>query len=236
MKISSVAVIGYGRFGKTLESILPRIFPEVSIAMVQRDIKKAVHADIIIPAVPIREFEEVIKALAPHVQSAQIVMDVCSVKLFPVEIMQRYLPGNAQIMATHPMFGPGTLAKTKGSLKGLKMVIDSVRMDSASEKFIIDSFTRQGIELISMTSLDHDKYAAQFHFSSQFVASVLKDMSVQKTPIDTPSVGVLHDFMEFVQTDSHALLQDMYRYNPYCKKQLEHITSTVERIAQSIKQ
>ena len=234
MNIHKIAIIGYGRFGKTLAEILPTVFPQAEIEIVKRDLTKVRGADIIIPAVPIREFEHVVRSLAPHLSESQLVMDVCSVKLYPKQIMQNYLPTNVQILATHPMFGPGTLAKTKGSLKGLKIVVDAVRIQSALRETIIKAFTAHGIEAITMSSDDHDKNAAQFHFSSQCMASVLKELSIEKTNIDTVSVSVLHDFVEFVQTDSIALLQDMYRYNPYCKEQLNKIQSAVEHVSDSI--
>ena len=234
MKKQNIAVIGYGKFAQTLEKVLPIIFPGIPIDMAKRDIKRAAMAQSIIPAVPIREFETVIKQLAPLVNESHTIIDVCSVKIHPTQVMKNLLPSSVQILATHPMFGPGTLAKTQGSLQGLKIVIDPVRIKKEDLFTISNALQAQGIEVVPMSSEDHDKYAAQFHFSSQFIASVLKDLSIHKTPIDTASVSVLHEFSEFVQTDSIALLQDMYKYNPYCKRQLEHIQSSVEQIARSI--
>ncbi len=236
MKISTIAIIGAGRFGKSLALILPSIFPRVEIRIVRRNLLRALDADIIIPAVPIREFEYVIESLSPTLKQGQIVMDVCSVKIFPANIMLKHIPSYVQIIASHPMFGPGTLAKTKGSVKGLKIMMDAIRVNPDSEKYIKNAFRKGGMDVVSMTSDEHDRYAAQFHFSSQFVASVLKDLQIQKTPIDTASVGVLHNFIEFVQTDTRTLLQDMYRYNPYCKKQLEQIVLSFEQLARTIEQ
>ncbi len=234
MSISTIAVIGYGRFGKTLEAILPKIFTGSSIYCTKRDITAAAKADLIIPAVPIGVFEEVIKSISTQLTGDHIVMDVCSVKIAPKQMMLKYLPNHVQIVGSHPMFGPGTLEQTKGSLQNLKMVVDPIRISKSDLSSIVEPFSRQGVEVIEMSSDNHDKYAAQFHFTSQFIASVLKKISIEKTPIDTASVSVLHNFLEFVQTDTLALLRDMYKYNPYCKDQYKKIQSSVEQIAHNI--
>ncbi|CAN5173353.1 prephenate dehydrogenase/arogenate dehydrogenase family protein [soil metagenome] len=232
--INNICILGYGRFGQVLESVVPQIFPDCTVIMAKRDFEKVADADLIIPAVPIREFEEVIKTIIPFLKDTAIVMDVCSVKVYAKKIMLEHLPKQIQILATHPMFGPGTLKKTQGNLRRLKIVVDAVRIDATNEEFISSACRDIGLEMIAMSAEDHDRYAAQFHFTSQFIASVLKNLEIQKTPIDTASVAVLHDFMEFVQTDSLALMQDMLQYNPYCQNQLERIESSVEHIAHTI--
>lgn len=63
-------------------------------------------ADVVLLSVPIDDFEGVVKQIAPHVHSGQIVMDVTSVKVMPVEVMHRYIP-NGLVLGTHPVFGPG---------------------------------------------------------------------------------------------------------------------------------
>lgn len=234
MSITSIAIIGYGRFGRLLEQLLPVVYVDADIRCVKRDIEKAKGADIIIPAVPVRELESVITSLAPLLKEKAIVMDVSSVKIYPKQIMLKNLPGYVQIVATHPMFGPGTLAKRNGDLKGLKIVVDAVRISRDDKEQLLHPLKFKGLDIVEMSSEDHDRYAAQFHFSSQYIASVIKELGIERTSIDTASVAVLHEFGEFVQTDTIALLQDMYRYNPYCKEQLQKIQSTVEHIAASI--
>lgn len=234
MSIKTVAIIGYGRFGKLLEQLLPTIYADADIRCVKRDIEKAKDADLIIPAVPVREFENVISSLSSLLREETIIMDVSSVKIYPTQVMLEKLPASIQIIASHPMFGPGTYAKKNGELKGLKIVVDPVRINPVNKEKVLQPLKVSGIDVIEMSSDEHDKYAAQFHFSSQYIASVIKELAIQRTPIDTASVAVLHDFAEFVQTDTIALLQDMYRYNPYCKEQLQNIQSTVEHLAQSI--
>jgi prephenate dehydrogenase len=64
------------------------------------------QADAVLVSVPIDNVEEVIKQIGPCVRPGQVVMDITSVKVMPVEVMHRYLPG-CLVLGTHPVFGPG---------------------------------------------------------------------------------------------------------------------------------
>jgi prephenate dehydrogenase len=48
-----------------------------------------------------------IKQIAPAVHQGQPIMDICSIKEFPVDIMHKYLK-DALVLGTHPVFGPGS--------------------------------------------------------------------------------------------------------------------------------
>jgi prephenate dehydrogenase len=64
-------------------------------------------ADNVIMCVSIDAFEEVVKKIAPSVREEQTVVDICSIKEQPVNIMHKHL-GRALILGTHPVFGPGS--------------------------------------------------------------------------------------------------------------------------------
>jgi prephenate dehydrogenase len=72
------------------------------------DFKEAVqNADQVLICVSISAFEEVVKTLSPALHKGQIVMDVCSIKQTPVEIMHQNIK-DATVLGTHPVFGPGS--------------------------------------------------------------------------------------------------------------------------------
>lgn len=64
-------------------------------------------ADRILICVAIDAFEEVVKIISPEVKKNQILMDICSIKKIPLDILHKYLPNNL-ILGTHPVFGPGS--------------------------------------------------------------------------------------------------------------------------------
>lgn len=64
-------------------------------------------ADSILICVSISSFEEIVKKIAPTVIKGQPVMDISSIKEYPVNIMHKYLK-DALVLGTHPVFGPGS--------------------------------------------------------------------------------------------------------------------------------
>lgn len=64
-------------------------------------------ADRILICVSINAFEEIVKIISPEIQKNQILMDICSIKKYPVDILHKYLPNNL-VLGTHPVFGSGS--------------------------------------------------------------------------------------------------------------------------------
>ncbi len=64
-------------------------------------------ADRVLICVSISAFEEIVKKISPAVRDGQIIMDICSIKDFPVETMHKHLQGSL-VLGMHPVFGPGS--------------------------------------------------------------------------------------------------------------------------------
>jgi prephenate dehydrogenase len=78
------------------------------LAVETADFAEAVkNADRVLICVSISAFEEVVKKISPVVRDGQIVMDICSIKDFPVKTMHKHLKGGL-ILGMHPVFGPGS--------------------------------------------------------------------------------------------------------------------------------
>ncbi len=72
------------------------------------DFTEAVKAaDRIMICVSISSFEEVVKKIGPSVRDGQAVMDICSIKEYPVRVMHEHIK-NGLVLGTHPVFGPGS--------------------------------------------------------------------------------------------------------------------------------
>jgi prephenate dehydrogenase len=72
------------------------------------DFTEAVKAaDRIMICVSISSFEEVVKKIGPGVRDGQAVMDICSIKEYPVRVMHENIK-HGLILGTHPVFGPGS--------------------------------------------------------------------------------------------------------------------------------
>ncbi|UCF45472.1 MAG: prephenate dehydrogenase/arogenate dehydrogenase family protein [Candidatus Bathyarchaeota archaeon] len=65
------------------------------------------NADRVLICVSINAFESVIKTISPSIREGQVVMDVCSIKDYPVKVMHKHIK-NGLVLGTHPVFGPGS--------------------------------------------------------------------------------------------------------------------------------
>ncbi len=63
-------------------------------------------ADMVLLSVPPDSFEDAVRQISPHIKPGQMVLDITSVKAFPVDIMHKHLK-KCVVLGTHPMFGPG---------------------------------------------------------------------------------------------------------------------------------
>src|SRR3989338_10598286 len=134
--IKSIGIIGHGKFGRLFESLLRKVFPSVEIKIYSRrkqpnsklffSLVETASTDLIIPVVPIHSFEEVICDISKIINKEAIIMDVCSVKEYPVKIMKQNLPSTVTIIASHPLFGPGTIEKQNGDFSNSKIVMFNV--------------------------------------------------------------------------------------------------------------
>jgi len=64
-------------------------------------------SDRVIICTSISSLEEIVKKIAPSTHKDQIIMDICSIKEYPVNIMHQYIR-DALVLGTHPVFGPGS--------------------------------------------------------------------------------------------------------------------------------
>ena len=64
-------------------------------------------ADRVLICVSISAFESIVKMIAPRIRENQVVMDICSIKKLPVEVMHEHIERGV-VLGTHPVFGPGS--------------------------------------------------------------------------------------------------------------------------------
>jgi prephenate dehydratase len=86
---------------------LEAVAKELNVDKAKNNIEAIKNADFILISVLPSDFENVVKEISKHVKKNQVVVDICSIKEIPVEIMHKYL--ECVTLGTHPMFGPGSL-------------------------------------------------------------------------------------------------------------------------------
>ncbi|MBU3978423.1 prephenate dehydrogenase/arogenate dehydrogenase family protein [Patescibacteria group bacterium] len=240
LSIKKIGVIGYGMFGKflcneLLKGLKVTVYSphfrkaqtEARINFVKTLKELVKNADLIIPAVPISKFEEVIRKMLPYLKENSIVMDVCSVKSYPVQVMQKLLPKSIQKIATHPMFGPSAF-NMKGKVSGLPVVMYNAGCKEEIYMEVKKYFAEIGLQVTEISPSEHDILAARSQFFSQLIRKSAQMQDIRPTFIDTPGASALFESFNLMNI-SDDLLIDMSNYNIYAKKVLEDtIQSLIE--------
>ena len=245
-KQATIAIIGFGRFGKLLAQIFlensnARVFvvskkkqPKTHPNLFFVKLNEIISADIVIPCVPISEFKKVILQIAPLLTNVAVVMDVCSIKVLPARIMKKHLPKNIQIIASHPMFGPDAFRLNQG-LKNLKLVLHNVRADQPVYSKIKSFFKQLELKVIELSPQKHDQFLAWRLGYSYLIGKIGQQLKLKETPIDTLDFKLLLQNMKIVSSDSEQLFLDMQINNPFAKEVHHKFKKVSEEIFDKIK-
>jgi len=226
---STVAVIGFGRFGRLWASMLRDdttvlVHDVAEVLQAQAvaqgfssvSLREALAAEVIFYCVPISAFEATLAQHAPlfaELGGERTLIDVLSVKVHPRGLFDRYLPPKYQAMLTHPMFGPDSVAVS--GLAGQTIVLDRYRMPEAAFERWKEYFASRGLNVVVMTADEHDRLAAESQGVTHFVGRTLERFGFAPTPIDTLGTRMLHEITAQVTHDTEQLFVDLQTRNPY---------------------
>ena len=235
--MNRVSIIGFGRFGAMLHSLLSKGF-EVDVfdknSIDKSDVNEvaledALQNETIFIAVPIRDFENLVKDISKKISSGKTVIDVCSVKVFPKKVMLDNLSNETDIIATHPLFGPDSL-KDSGSV----MTMESVRNTFGRYDFWKNYFESQNISIEEISAEEHDMVAARSQGLTHFVGRVIDDFGTNQTRIDTEGYKALHKLVNQTCNDTWELFEDIQNFNPFTEKMISELNESFEKISEII--
>ena len=183
----SIAIIGAGRMGRWFAKFfleqgftviasdkdyekLRKIKEELNVEIAD-NVKAVKSADRIFVCVPIDNFEDAIKEISAHIRPGQEVMDICSVKEPPVNMMHKYI-SDAVTLGTHPMFGPG--AK---SIKGQNFILTPTNIkEQALAIDFREWLESKGANVFFMTPQEHDRIISIVLGLPYFLSYVICDV------------------------------------------------------------
>lgn len=140
------------------------------------------RADAVILSLPIDGFEQAVEDIAPFTHDGQMVFDVTSVKVMPVNAMHKHIKKGA-VLGTHPMFGPGA-----DGLAGRRFILTPTSADeqSLAEKVKKYLEERQAAVVI-MPPEAHDELISIVLGLSHFIALVYADTLVKTGKLENAS-------------------------------------------------
>jgi len=238
-------MIGWGRFGEALG----RLFVDAGLALRAYDpnadvpeawrapsVADAVRgADVVALAVPVRAMAQAAGAVRPHAAPGQLVMDVASVKVKPEEALAAAFGAEISWVATHPLFGPTSLALAERPLRVL--VCPNVVHPGAAPRAraLYESI---GCVVMEQDAHAHDRAMAETHAVAFFIAKGMLDAAVgTHVTYAPPSFQAIARTVDVVRSDAGHLFRAIVGENPYAagtrKRLLEALSAVDATLARS---
>ena len=239
----TVGLIGLGAFG---EFILPHFTKHFKTSIYDKhrdvsglakahsavvcDLKTLCQSDVIVIATPVKAFEEVVIAIAPHLRTGQLVMDVGSVKVLPTQLLNKHLPTGVDIIGLHPLFGPQS---GKYGIEGLNITVCNVR-GSRDAKLVPFLKDKLGLNVIIATPEQHDKELAYVQGLTHLIGKVFVGLNLPEFAQTTKTYDLLKQMVEMVRYDSDELFRSIERDNPYAAQAKEEFFAAVAELEKKL--
>jgi prephenate dehydrogenase len=240
--MTTVAVMGYGRFGAALSSLfvdagvtvhaldthveVPEPLRATSVAELVAD------ADVVVVAVPVPVVIDALRALRPHLAPTMLVMDVCSVKVKPEQALESVLGREIPWVATHPLFGPTSLALAE---RPLRVVVCPNAVHPSAAMRARELYEHIGCQILEQDAHAHDRAMAETHALAFFVAKGMLDAAVgMNVPYAPPSFQAIARTVDVVRSDAGHLFTAIQRENPYAAGARKRLLEAMEAVDETL--
>ncbi|MEM5948508.1 prephenate dehydrogenase/arogenate dehydrogenase family protein [Spirochaetia bacterium 38H-sp] len=238
-----VGVYGLGRFGAFWATVLsdffevyassrsPRSFADIPYKIVSQD-ELFRTCDTIFLCVAISAVESAVVSLRDMIRPGSLVIDTCSVKEYPLGVLEKLLPQDIGILGTHPMFGPDSAVN---GIDGLPIVITpSIRTSYDAIAFWSEAFRKMGLRVHRMSAEEHDREAAYSQGITHFIGRLLDRLDLKDTPIATLGYRKLLEIREQTCNDPFQLFVDLQKYNYHTSEMRQSLVKALNEVLDTI--
>ncbi len=169
-------------------------------------------ADLVLCCVPAAVMEAVVTACVPHMRPDAVLADIVSVKVQPLEVMERLWSGPC--VGTHPLFGPAPAEDLD-----LRVCITAGRRAQEGHTAMVERlFAGMGAHCFRSSPEEHDRAVSVIQ-SMNFISSLayfamLADHE-ELTPYMTPSFLRRQEAARKLLTEDGELFTWLFDANPY---------------------
>lgn len=215
----NITILGSGNFGNLIAKLCPR---DVNVNLLSlrglsdnglADVLK--QTDILFLAIPFSAYTASLNRIKPELKAETLLVDVCSVKLKPLEAIKKILPEHKNLLITHPLFGPQS-SKNGTETKGLDLIICHNSGGLAAQ---VLAFCKNELQLniIEMSAAEHDEQMAITQGLTFFISEVLGNFKLSEQILKTPSFEKLLAISGLAKVESNSLLNLIQNDNPFTK-------------------
>jgi prephenate dehydrogenase len=234
MKVGIIG--GTGKMGQLFRGVFERGGYDVVCSGRRTEVtpgRIARECDIVMVAVPIHATVPVIDGIAPLLNETQLLCDITSLKVEPVNAMLR---SPAQVAGFHPMFGPTVLSLHKQTI-----IATPVRCRKETVEPVLDLFRGEGAVITVTTPDEHDRMMAVvqglMHFVTLSMAETMRRMGTSPretlaymSPVYRIEMGLIGRLL----AQDARLYGDMLQMNPYVGEVLRACEESVHHLREII--
>lgn len=216
---TNIALVGHrGRMGHMLQqrfSAAGFVVRGVDMPLAGPDIAAAcAAAQVVLLCVPAAHLREVCRIVSPHMQAQAILADITSVKMQPMEDMQKEWQG--PVVGTHPLFGP------QPQDVDLPVVLTPGVHAKAEHCALVEHlFQAVGCRVFTSSAALHDEAMAAIQ-GLNFISSVAYFATLahkeEYLPFLTPSFRRRQDAARKLLTEDASLFEGLFEANPYSQE------------------
>jgi prephenate dehydrogenase len=163
------------------------------------------------------------------VRPGALVVDVGSVKMLPAQWMRELLPDHADIVATHPLFGPQS-ART--GLQGLRFVVCPIRGDRHER---VAAFGRSlGLTVTVTTPEEHDREMAYVQALTHLIGRSLVNIGIPDEQLKTPSYQHLLELCGLIGADTFELFTAIQTQNPFASEVAQAFVDQAQKLLRQV--
>lgn len=240
--MKSLGLVGLGQFGRLAARTLKPHFDVLATDVAPESeavargigvrfgtLAEAAACDVVVVAVPVVVMQATFRAIAPHVQPGALVIDVGSVKMLPTRWMLETLPEHADLVATHPLFGPQS---ARDGLAGLRFVVCPVR-GARHEK--VAAFGRDlGLTVTVTTPEEHDREMAYVQALTHLIGRSLVNLGIPDEQLKTPSYQHLLELCGLIGQDTFELFTAIQTQNPFAAEVVDAFVGEAKSLLEAV--
>jgi len=235
---SRIGFVGFGKFGRAFAELLEESGSSVRFVdphAVEGDARRvgslgalAAWAEVLLLATPALAMRAVLTELRPYLTPDHLVCDVASVKLLPWRALSDILGDAIPWVATHPLFGPVSLARAE---RPLRVVVCPQPRFAHAQADAEALFERVGCTIVRRDPDDHDRGMADTHALAFFVAKgVLEGNFPIDAPDAPPSFQAIARTVATVRADAGHLFATIELDNPHAKTARTRLLDALGRV------